>query len=137
MSGSLFKEDISFLKTHAQDTDLSFLISPMCPKTGRLDYEALSAILEKQADEISAFVFPQVNTLGIIEEVDLLTNLCSERKIPTIAVIDPMHLVTGGLKPPSQFGEHGADFIAGEALSIWPSRHRLAVGPRTLWMQAQ
>ncbi len=123
LSGSLFKEDISFLKTHAQDTDLSFLISPMCPKTGRLDYEALSAILEKQADEISAFVFPQVNTLGIIEEVDLLTNLCSERKIPTIAVIDPMHLVTGGLKPPSQFGEHGADFIAGEAqhLAIPPS----------------
>ena len=34
-----------------------------------------------------------------------------------------MHLVTGGLKTPSQFGEHGADFIAGEAqhLAIPPS----------------
>ena len=123
LAGTLFKEDISFLKTHAEETCLSFVTSPICPETGRLDYDALSTILEKQANEISAFVFPQVNSLGILEEVDFLTNLCSEHKIPSIAVIDPMHLVTGGLKPPAKFGEYGADFIAGEAqhLAIPPS----------------
>ena len=123
LAGSLYKEDISFLETHAQDTDLSFIISPMCPETGRLDYEALSNIFAKHAGEIAAFVFPQVNCLGLLEEVDLLTDLTSENKIPSIAVIDPMHLVTGGLKPPSEFGQNGADFIAGEAqhLAIPPS----------------
>ena len=104
-------------------TDLEFQFSPLCPSTGRLDYEKFAQLIQTHNHEISAFVFPQVNSLGLLEEVDLLTNLASEHSIPTIAVIDPMHLVSGGLKPPTHFGEQGADFIAGEAqhLAIPPS----------------
>jgi glycine dehydrogenase len=123
LAESLFGEDISFLQTHATGTDLEFQFSPLCPSTGRLDYEKFAQLIQTQHHEISAFVFPQVNSLGLLEEVDLLTNLASQHSIPTIAVIDPMHLVSGGLKPPTDFGEHGADFIAGEAqhLAIPPS----------------
>jgi glycine dehydrogenase len=123
LAESLFGEDISFLRTHAKGTDLEFQFSPLCPSTGRLDYEKFAQLIHTHHHEISAFVFPQVNSLGLLEEVDLLTNLASQHSIPTIAVIDPMHLVSGGLKPPTHFGEQGADFIAGEAqhLAIPPS----------------
>jgi len=123
LAETLFPEDISFLQTHAQGTDLHFNLSPLNPKTGTLDYCHLEAFLEENNQEISAFVFPQVNALGLLEDVDRLTNLASKWDIPTVAVIDPMLLATGGLKPPTEFGAGGVDFIAGEAqhLAIPPS----------------
>jgi len=123
LAATLFPEDISFLETHAQGTDLHFYSSPLNPLTGTLDYNHLEKFLEENNNEISAFVFPQVNALGLLEDVDRLADLASKWDIPTIAVIDPMHLATGGLKPPTKFGENGVDFIAGEAqhLAIPPS----------------
>ena len=115
LAQSLFPEDISYLKTHAQGTDLGFSISPVDPETGRLDYKQLQKSLEEEHQEISVFVFPQVNSLGLLEDVDQLTDLAATWNIPTVAVIDPMLLVSGGLKPPSKFGLAGVDFIAGEA----------------------
>lgn len=123
LAQSLFEEDLCFLQTHAQGTDLSFKFTQIDPETGRLNYGQLEAMLEEKHAEISAFVFPQINALGLLEDVDRLSNLAASWEIPTIAVIDPMLLVTGGLKPPSEFGTSGADFIAGEAqhLAIPPS----------------
>ena len=123
LAQSLFPEDISYLQTHAQGTDLGFSMSPLDPETGRLDYNQLEKSLEEEHQKISAFVFPQVNSLGLLEDVDRLTNLATAWKIPTVAIIDPMLLVSGGLKPPSKFGSTGVDFIAGEAqhLAIPPS----------------
>lgn len=120
---SLFEEDISFLNTHAQGTDLRFRFSPIDPSTGRLDYDKLEILLQEKHSEISALVFPQVNALGLLEDVDKLSDLAAAWNIPSIAVIDPMLLVTGGLKPPTEFGVNGVDFIAGEAqhLAIPPS----------------
>ena len=123
LAESLFPEDISFLNTHASGTDLEFSFGPIDSNSGRLNYSGLEDLFSKKRDEISAFVFPQVNSLGLLEDVDTLSNLAREFSIPTIAVIDPIHLATGGLKPPSEFGRHGVDFIAGEAqhLAIPPS----------------
>ena len=123
LAQSLFNEDISFLNTHARGTDLEFEMAPLNPSSGRLDYAKIENLLTNQNTNISALVFPQVNALGILEEVDRLVDLARKWSIPSIAVIDPMLLATGGLKPPSEFGSHGADFIAGEAqhLAIPPS----------------
>ena len=123
LAQSLYKEDISFIETHAQGTDLRYKLSPIDPNTGRLNYDQLELILEEGHAQISALVFPQVNSLGLLEDVDRLSDLASKWSIPAIAVIDPMLLVTGGLKPPSEFGSNGVDFIAGEAqhLAIPPS----------------
>ena len=123
LANSLFPEDISFLQTHAEGTDLRFSTAPIDPNSGRLDYIKLEKFFENNHADISAFVFPQVNSLGLLEDVDLLSNLGSSRGIPTIGVIDPMLLVSGGLKPPTEFGDNGVDFIAGEAqhLAIPPS----------------
>ncbi len=123
LAHSLFENDITFLQTHAQGTSLGFTYSPIDPLTGRLDYNRLENIFEENNSQISAFVFPQVNALGLLEDVDRLSDLAKRWDIPSIAVIDPMLLVTGGLKPPAQFGTNGVDFIAGEAqhLAIPPS----------------
>ena len=123
LASSLYPEDISFLETHAQGTDLNFEFCPLDPNSGRIDYERLEDFLGKENANISAFVFPQVNALGLLEEVDKLSDLSNRWEIPSIAVIDPALLATGGLKPPSEFGKHGVDFIAGEAqhLAIPPS----------------
>jgi glycine dehydrogenase len=123
LAQSLFNEDISFLNTHARGTDLEFEMAPLNPSSGRLDYAKIENLLTNQNTNISALVFPQVNAMGILEEVDRLVDLARKWSIPSIAVIDPMLLATGGLKPPSEFGSHGADFIAGEAqhLAIPPS----------------
>ena len=123
LASSLYPEDISFLKTHAQGTDLSFEFCQLDPDSGRIDYDRLESFLEKEHANISAFVFPQVNSLGLLEEVDRLSDLANHWQIPSIAAIDPILLATGGLKPPSEFGQNGVDFIAGEAqhLAIPPS----------------
>ena len=123
LANSLFEEDISFLQTHAQGTDLEFELAPVDATSGRLDYARLEKMLNEQHGSISALVFPQVNALGLLEEVDQLSDLAMKWNIPSIAVIDPMLLATGGLKPPNRFGQHGVDFIAGEAqhLAIPPS----------------
>ena len=59
--------------------------------------------------------FSQVNSLGLLENTDLLTTFCSDNGIRSIAAIDPALLTSGGLKPPCSFGENGADFIIGDA----------------------
>ena len=123
LAQSLFEEDISFLRTHARGTDLNFEIGPLDTTTGKLDYDKIKIIVEEKHSVISAMVFPQANSLGLLEEVDFLSDLARQWDIPSIAVIDPMLLATGGLKPPSNFGSGGVDFIAGEAqhLAIPPS----------------
>ena len=41
LAGSLFPEDISFLQTHANGTNLEFTIAPINLSSGRLDYQNL------------------------------------------------------------------------------------------------
>ena len=123
LAESLFDEDVEVLKTLAKETQIRFSLAKIHPASGVLDFSSLETIDEDETGEYSAFVFPQVNKFGLLENVDVLTDFARERGMRSIASIDPMLLATGGLKPPSEFGEEGADFIAGEAqhLAIPPS----------------
>ena len=123
LAESLFDEDVEVLKTLAKETQIRFSLAKIHPASGVLDFSSLETIDEDETGEYSAFVFPQVNKFGLLENVDALTDFARERGMRSIASIDPMLLATGGLKPPSEFGEEGADFIAGEAqhLAIPPS----------------
>ena len=123
LSETLFESEKKVIETLAEETSIKFITLPNNPETGLLDYSWLGSLNENELDSISAFVFPQVNNLGLLEDVDLLTNFSSSNKIRSIACIDPMLLGTGGLKPPTHFGEQGADFIVGEAqhLAIEPN----------------
>ena len=123
LASSLFPQEIEVLETLAKETEIKFDFLTLNHSTGRCDYQALSSLKIEDVSQYSAFVFPQVNSLGVLEDVDLLTDFCEDNKIRSIACIDPFLLGEGGLKPPVEFGRKGADFIAGDAqhLAIPPN----------------
>ena len=122
LSEGIYPGDREVIETLLAGTGVHARWIPLDPDTGRLDVGAVRASLEEDPKRFAGFVFPQINSLGLLEDVDALTNLAAEKEIHSIAVIDPMQLGTGGLKPPTEFGEKGADILVGEA-------QHLAIGP--------
>ncbi len=123
LASSLFESDLEVIQTLAKETDLEFLMPPFNSRTGLIDHDWLNNMDEVELKKVSAFVFPQVNSLGLLEDVDFLCDFSRSHGIRSIASIDPMLLGAGGLKPPTEFGENGADFLVGEAqhLAIPPN----------------
>ena len=115
---SNYPGDLEVVRTHAKETKVKIETIPVDPKTGITD---LSALKEKASsiEKLAGIVFPQVNSLGNLEDVHGISDICKDMGIKSIAVFDPMLLATGGLVPPS---EYGADIIVGEG-------QHLAIGP--------
>jgi len=114
VAGTLEPSDLAVLETHLADTSFEMLRIECDEKTGRMDPEAVRAALTNRSDEVAAFAFPQINTFGVLEDVDQLTDTCRDLGVRSIAVIDPFLLGKDGLKPPSVFGQEGADIAIGE-----------------------
>lgn len=121
LASTLFANDIEVLQTLTKETGIEFTFLESEPTTGLLNYSDLKK-MGSSAQEFSAFVFPQVNSLGLLENVDLLSDFCTSAGIRSIASIDPSLLATGGLKDPASYGENGVDYIVGDA-------QHLATGP--------
>ena len=123
LASSLFPQEIEVLETLSRETGIKFDFLDLNSNTGRCEYNLLSSFTVEDLNQYSAFVFPQVNALGVLEDVDLLTDFCESNCLRSIACIDPFLLGDGGLKPPVDFGRSGADFIAGDAqhLAIPPN----------------
>ena len=119
---TLFPNDLEVLATLSEGTEVEIIRVPADPKTGTIDPIALEAAADEASDRLAALVYPQVNTYGLLEDVDWLTSFAKEKGLKSIAVIDPLLLAPGGLKAPSEFAEDGADIIVGEA-------HHLALAP--------
>lgn len=114
VSEGIFPNDIEVVKTHAEHTPMTIVTVPL--KNGRTDMDALNKLIEEHAGKVAAVAFPQVNNLGVLEDVNALTDFCNEQNIKSIALIDPMLLATEGLLQPAKYGskEQGADMIVGE-----------------------
>ena len=123
LASSLFPQEIQVLQTLSEETGIKFDFLDLDHNTGRCNYGQLSSFSIEDLNQYSALVYPQVNSLGLLEDVDLLTDFCDDNRIRSIACIDPFLLGEGGLKPPVEFGRSGADFIAGDAqhLAIPPN----------------
>lgn len=123
LASSLFPQEIEVLNTLSKETGIKFDFLSLNANTGRSDLQALSSFNRDELNQYSAFVFPQINSLGVLEDVDHLTDFCEDNHIRSIACIDPFLLGEGGLKPPIEFGKSGVDFIAGDAqhLAIPPN----------------
>lgn len=80
-------------------------------KGGVLDMSALASIAA-DGTAPAAIVIQQPNFFGRMEDVDALTNWAHEQNTLVIAVVNPMSL--GVLKPPSEWGEKGADIVCGD-----------------------
>jgi len=122
VSQAIFPGDLAVLRSLIQDTQIKIVEVPADPATGRLDPATVRARAAEVGAKLAAIAFPQVNTFGLLEDVDALTDLAAELKVKSIALIDPILLATGGLKPPAKFGAHGANMFVGEA-------QHLAIGP--------
>ncbi len=120
---AIYPGDLEVLQTLVGDTEMNIVTLPLDPATGCIPLQALSEQVAAIGDALAAVIFPQVNCLGHLEDVDALTDLCHGAGVRAIAVIDPMLLASGSLKPPVQFGTKGADMLVGEGqhLAISPN----------------
>lgn len=112
---TLYPGDLEVLETLSEGTEVELVRVPVDARSGLIDQAALRLAADAAGTRLAAIVFPHVNTFGLIEAVDALTDLAAELKAKSVAVIDPMLLGPSGLKPPSEFGVNGADIIVGEA----------------------
>ncbi|HEY9447110.1 MAG TPA: hypothetical protein VIQ62_08550, partial [Burkholderiales bacterium] len=64
------------------------------------------------ASDHAALVVPMPNFFGVLEPVDALTDWAHEQGLLTIAVVNPLALAL--LKPPGEWGAHGADIAVGD-----------------------
>lgn len=115
IASGIYVGDREVIETHFRGTEYELDWIPVDHENGLLDIKHLRNTLESQSESIAAVCFPQVNTYGCIENFDAITSLCESHDCRTIAIIDPLHLVEGGLKPPGKWGENGTDFVVGEA----------------------
>lgn len=122
VAGNLYPGDLEVLETLIEETDIKVEYFQPDPATGRLNVTAVQARAHELGQSLAAVAFPQVNNLGLLEDVDALTDAIHAAGTLAIAVIDPILLAEGGLKPPSQYGKTGADILVGEA-------QHLAIGP--------
>lgn len=118
----LFPQDREVLETLAFETELKLVTVPTNVKTGTIDLNELNKLIEKHSTSVAALVIPQINSLGLMEDVHQLSDWGREHNIQTIAVIDPMLLATGGLTPPSEWGKLGVNMFVGEG-------QHFAIGP--------
>jgi glycine dehydrogenase subunit 1 len=77
--------------------------------TGQISMDSLNQYANK---EIVALVIPQPNFLGVLEEVDTLTDWAHAQEALAIAVVNP--IATSLLKEPGKWGQIGADIACGE-----------------------
>lgn len=112
---TLYPGDLEVLETLAEDTAVELVYVPADAESGLIDQSALKAAATAAGARLAAIVFPHVNTFGLIEAVDTLTDFAAELGAKSVAVIDPMLLGPSGLKAPSEFGAEGVDIIVGEA----------------------
>jgi glycine dehydrogenase len=122
LSEGLYPGDREVIETLLPGTGIHAHWIPLNLQNGQTDIKAMEAALEELGEAVAGIVFPQINSLGILEDVDALADLTADRKCVSIAVIDPALLGTGGLKPPTEYGRAGVDMIVGEA-------QHLAIGP--------
>lgn len=128
LSAGLFPADIEVVQTLSQETKLKIIIAPIDKKSGTTDLNWIKNKIQEineGPDKLACLAFSATNNLGILEDVDALTDLCWEESIQSISVIDPITLVKGGLKPPSLYGskKQGSHiFVAeGQHLAIAPN----------------
>jgi glycine dehydrogenase len=121
---AIYPGDLEVLHTLAKETKLKIKTISINSETGTIDLEKLKEVAKSLGSDLACIAFPQVNCFGSLEDVHALTDLCTEIKVQSIALFDPILLATDGLIPPSNYGseQQGANMIVGEG-------QHLAIGP--------
>ena len=111
ISELLQPEDKKVLYTLVKNTNMELVEVDYNPETGLTNTPN-----GLDLSDVAGFAFAQINSLGLIDRVDELTDFCTENDLASIAIIDPILLASKGLKKPSIYGSHeqGTDMIVGE-----------------------
>lgn len=112
----IYPGDMEVLNTQVAHTDMTFQTIAMDGQTGLTLLKTLEDKLKATGEAPAVIAFPQINSLGNIEDVDAITDFCSKHHIQSIAIIDPLLIGNNCLKPPSQYGSQGqgADLLVAE-----------------------
>lgn len=108
--------DLEVLKTIQMGTDLKIEVINLDPMTGTTSIETLSHHLKLKGEKPAVIAFPQINHLGNIEDVDAITDFCTQQGIISIGIIDPLLVAKDCLKTPVEYGSQsqGADLLVAE-----------------------
>lgn len=101
------------VKTIVQQQDIHLVEIDYQQSTGKVDFNNLN---KKFTSDDVALVIPQPNFLGILEDVDALCHFANEKKLISIAVVNPLSMAL--LKPPGQWGDQGVDIACGEGQAL-------------------
>ena len=121
---SNYPGDLEVIKTLAKETKMNVVTVPINTNTGTTDISEIKKTLKNISGKPSTIAFPQVNSLGNLEDVHSITDLCHEMNLMAVAVIDPMLISNNCLVPPSAYGTSGGAhiFVAeGQHLAIGPN----------------
>jgi glycine dehydrogenase subunit 1 len=97
------------VETIVKQQHIKLIDVPYEVSTGKIDRQALATLVE---DDTAAFIIPQPNFFGVLEDVNELTDWAREKNILSIAVVNPMAMAL--LKPPGEWGKEGVDIACGE-----------------------
>jgi glycine dehydrogenase len=124
ISEGIYPGDMEVLKTLAKETNLEILTLPLDCETGLTDSKIALKTIKESIEDLAGFAFCQINQNGLLEDVNELTDICTNQGIQSIAIIDPILLASEALLPPSQYGSEnqGCNMIVGEG-------QHLAIGP--------
>lgn len=116
VASTLYPGDIEVLHTLAAETQLKVIVAPLCPTSGSVDLKALDQLCQEHLEDLAGIAFPQLNHLGVLEDVHALTDLAQQHNLKTIGVIDPILLAKDALARPNTWGSKGlgVDVIVGE-----------------------
>jgi glycine dehydrogenase subunit 1 len=95
--------------TMTSNQGLRFEELPYCTAEG---ITPCGSLARYEGEDITALMIQQPNFFGQLEDVDALADWAHARGILVIAIVNPTSL--GLLKPPGEWGGHGADIAVGE-----------------------
>lgn len=102
----LYRETVRAI---VRQQDITLIDVPYNASTGQVDVSSLDALCR---EDTVALVIPQPNFFGVLEEVDVLTRFAAQKKLLSIAVVNPTAMAL--LKPPGEWGDEGVDIVCGE-----------------------
>ena len=88
-----------------QDIEIDFVALTSSGEINKEEYQ-------QQLDQYAAVILSQPNFLGVLEDIDTLTELAHQHSTLVIAHVNPLSCAL--LKPPGEWGDTGADIACGE-----------------------
>jgi glycine dehydrogenase subunit 1 len=109
VAGAVHPRYVQVARTIATMQGIEIEQVPFDPRRGVAPVEALA---DYAGQDITALVVQQPNYFGLLEDVDALADWAHANGALTIGVVNPTSLAL--LKPPREWGAHGADIACGE-----------------------